>query len=70
MIGCNLTVGIRVKSDGTQLKMELGEDNKPEVEEEVEQRRCKSTPSGPGQGLQGKVTLAEEDDKPEDGGRD
>ena len=41
----------------------MEEDDKPEDEEEVEQRRCESTPSVRGQGLQ--VTLAEEDDKPE-----
>ena len=65
MIGCILTVAVRVKSDWTQLEPGrkdeythvplVGEDHKPEDEEEVEQRRCESTPSVQGQGLQGQV---------------
>ena len=81
MSGCILTVGVRVRSNWTQLKVELGEegfthvtlveeDDKPEEEEEVEQEDASLHQAGEDKGDKDRyaqVTLAGEDDKPEDG---
>ena len=67
MIGCNLTVGVRLKPDGTQLEMELGKaggvlacnpgwgGQQAREEGRGGTRGCKSTSSVRGQGLQGQV---------------